>query len=103
MVEQHGRNSANQRPWWDTEVAQAGLLSSAAIQCGYASLVESSGTKAGAGRSDLWVQFGPETTEGENQEFLELKLHKTPLTVRDRVVGAEMLDAAINDVRIVTL
>src|SRR5438046_1174032 len=58
IVEQHCRIAA-QLPWWDSEVANAALLSSAAMQCGYASLVESTGTKDGRGRSDLWVQFGP--------------------------------------------
>ena len=55
-------------------MAQVGLLSSAAIQCGYASLVESSSTKPHGGRSDLWIQFGPEETPGVNQEFLEIKI-----------------------------
>src|SRR5206468_3569248 len=89
---------AAQLPWWDSEVANAALLSSAAMQCGYASLVESTGTKDGRGRSDLWVQFGPEQIDGANEEFVELKT-----ALCDGLVTTEGLDAAVADARAVSL
>lgn len=59
------------RPWWHLEMSNAGLLAAAALQCGCASLVESSVPKVNGqtGRSDFWLKF-----PSGDESFCEFKI-----------------------------
>ena len=65
------------RPWWESEKANAGLIAAAAIECNIACFLETS-VKRGGGRgiSNLWLKFRSERGRpyGSEQEFVELKL-----------------------------
>lgn len=107
ILEQHCRIAPDERPWWALEQGQASLFASAAIQSGYAALVEADGTKGDGekkgGRSDLWVQFGAEATKGACQEVLEFKTHGPAITAANVSTVRSKLEGALADARKVSL
>lgn len=86
-------------PWWQNEVTNTALLAAAAIQCGHVALVETSIAKRErSGRSDLWVQFGVQETQGAQEECVEVKFENYEGRGTD-----EKLRAALDDARKITL
>ncbi|MDZ5458656.1 hypothetical protein [Azohydromonas lata] len=78
LIEQWCVVATPDRPWWHLEISNAGLISTAAIQCGHASLVESAVSKTGNknSRSDLWIKFSQplDSLIFNTEEFIELKI-----------------------------
>lgn len=103
IVEQWCEVAGPDRPWWHLEMSNAGLLSAAAMQCGCASLIESSVLKSNRqwGRSDLWVQFpkGGHSvwSSEESQSFCEFKFSH----VDSGSIDLKMLNQACRDAVVV--
>jgi len=77
IIDQHCRIIAPQdRPWWHGERACAGLIASAAHQCGLACSLEISLNRVNrTGQCDLWLQRpGTGTADPPKSDFIELKL-----------------------------
>jgi len=65
------------RPWWESERANAGLIAAAAIDCNIACFLETSVKRGnGAGIADMWLKFRSELRGeyGSQQELVELKI-----------------------------
>ena len=95
IVEQHCQiTEPHDVPWWNTEVPNASLVAAAAIQCGYAALVEPQCRKGSSrGRLDLWFQFRQQDQTGNEEECVEFKVANHPSDKNSSVY----LDDAIQD------
>ena len=104
IVEQHCRIAGpGDVPWWNNEVANAGLVAAAAIQCGYPALVESPSKKGGSsGRLDLWVQFGMQKQGTHTEEeCVEFKVANHDSSSRECDCQKHLYNA-VNDARKIT-
>lgn len=86
------------RPWWASEIGNAGLIAAASIQCNVACFLETTVNREDRkGPCDLWLKFRnePKKQYGSEQEFVELKLDDSGL----ESVSTWKLDEAMADAR----
>jgi hypothetical protein len=92
----------NDRPWWESEKANAGLIASAAIESTIPCFVETT-VNIGDQRKicDLWLKFRSEPNDGygSEQEFVELKLDEA----RDGHIRSERFEAAMRQAEAINI